>query len=629
MKYLKFLLIAVCSLLIVHSAVAQATLKVPSVISDDMVLQQNSLVNIWGYAKPKAKVSVAADWVKAPVAVKADKDGYWIAQVETLGASFNPHKIVITSGKESLTINGVLFGEVWLCSGQSNMEFKVKKTKDLKKDLKKEQNTAIHLYNTGHRYTAEEQNDIEDAKWVECNPKDLGEFSAVAYGFGKELQEELNLPIGLIDASYGGTFVEGWMKNEVLNADPKIVADNNAIKHKTWAGKPSQLYNANIYPIRNITIAGVIWYQGCANVASRPRSYDHSLEVLINSWRAEFRNPEMPFYLVQLVPHTYAGIKGAQLRECQEKVAKKVDHCEFVTTMDQQEIPGDIHPRYKADVAHRLAACALGEHYGKSCTFRAPAYKSFEVQGNEAVVTFNNAEGGLTFKGKRINGFQLGVKDPENAKRIIFTWAEAKINADNTVTVYKEGVTAPCAVRYCFNEDVGNLFSTEGLPVAPFRTDKNNGSQSGRPYVETPSEVAIVFEGTGYTKTTLKQGSHLWPNLKQVLSDYYPKEYEGFDLLVNNSIKNTLTAGGTITAKGDGYVYCVVRSTKDMLKFCYKGWTILTETLLQAETPEGKKIAAQYIARFPVKEGDTVELPKVKDHYSVFVLAKSIEYVEK
>ncbi|MBQ3209530.1 MAG: hypothetical protein IJB23_06905 [Alistipes sp.] len=612
------------------------SLEIPSAIGDNMVLQQNSTVNIWGYAKPKSKVSVACDWIAGkPTTVKADAEGVWIVPVAVPAASFDPHTVTIKSGKQVVTLKNILFGEVWLCAGQSNMEWPVRKTLDMKGQLEGKLNTNIRLLCTGRISAETPQRDIpvqegKNTKWAVCNAEDLAQFSAVGYGFGKELQEALGVPVGLVDASYGGTYVEGWMKREVIDSDAKILKDCTKIKHKVWKGKESHLYNANIYPIRHNSFAGVIWYQGCANVSSSPRGYAHSLEVLINSWREEFNNPTMPFYIVQLVPHTYAGIKGAQLRESQEKVARRVEHCEIVGTMDQLDIPGDIHPRYKADVAHRLAQTALGEHYGKSVgIFRHPSYKGMTVEGNAIRVSLNHVPKGLKAEG-RINGFQLGVTDPQNEKRLKFYVAEAKIEGKEIV-VTAEGVTAPKAVRYCFNEDVGNVFSVEGLPLLPFRSDKNNASLSATPYIEPASEIAVTVEAKkGYYKMSeLKEGAHMWPNLKQKVSEVYPREFEGFKMLTANSLKKHKTEGGKITAAADGRIYCIARNTADIRKYHDKhGWKLIIPAEVRAVKPDGKKIAAQYVCYREVKAGETVALPRVKDHYSLFVLAKDITLVE-
>ncbi|MBQ6869383.1 MAG: hypothetical protein IJO17_02845 [Alistipes sp.] len=612
------------------------SLEIPSAIGDNMVLQQNSTVNIWGYAKPKSKVSVACDWIAGkPTTVKADAEGVWIVPVAVPAASFDPHTITIKSGKQVVTLKNILFGEVWLCAGQSNMEWPVRKTLDMKGQLEGKLNTNIRLLCTGRISAETPQRDIpvqegKNTKWAVCNAEDLAQFSAVGYGFGKELQEALGVPVGLVDASYGGTYVEGWMKREVIDSDAKILKDCTKIKHKVWKGKESHLYNANIYPIRHNSFAGVIWYQGCANVSSSPRGYAHSLEVLINSWREEFNNPTMPFYIVQLVPHTYAGIKGAQLRESQEKVARRVEHCEIVGTMDQLDIPGDIHPRYKADVAHRLAQTALGEHYGKNVgIFRHPSYKGMAVEGNAIRVSLNHVPKGLKAEG-RINGFQLGVTDPQNEKRLKFYIAEAKIEGKEIV-VTAEGVTAPKAVRYCFNEDVGNVFSVEGLPLLPFRSDKNNASLSATPYIEPASEIAVTVEAKKgyYQMSELKEGAHMWPNLKQKVSEVYPRQFEGFKMLTANSLKKHKTAGGKITAAADGRIYCIARNTADIRKYHDKhSWKLIIPAEVRAVKPDGKKIAAQYVCYREVKAGETVALPRVKDHYSLFVLAKDITLVE-
>ena len=640
-KFTRFFAIAVSLLFVAFNLSAQTaelpkSLEIPSAIGDNMVLQQNSTVNIWGYAKPKAKVSVACDWIAGkPVSVKADAEGVWIVPVAVPAASFDPHTVTIKCGKEVVTLSNILFGEVWLCSGQSNMEWPVRKTLDMKKDLEGKMNTNIRLLCTGRIAKETPQRDIpvqegKNTKWAVCNPKDLAEFSAVGYGFGKELQETLGVPVGLVDASYGGTFIEGWMKKEVIDADPKVAKDCTKIKHKVWRGKESHLYNANIYPIRHNSFAGVIWYQGCANVSSSPRGYAHALEVLVNSWREEFENPTMPFYIVQLVPHTYGGIKGAQLRESQEKAAKKIEHCEVIGTLDQLDIPGDIHPRYKGAIAHRLAQTALGEHYGKNVgVYRNPAYKSMSIEGNSIRISLNNVPTTLTAEG-RINGFQIGVTDPKNEKKLVFCLAEAKLEGKQIV-VTAEGVTAPKAVRYCFNEDVGNVFSAEGLPLLPFRTDKNNSSLSAKPYVEPASEIAVTVEAKKgyYTLGELKQGAHMWPNLKQKVSEVLPQEFEGFKMLTANSIKKHKTAGGKITAAADGRVYCLARNTADIRKYHDKhGWKLIIPAEVRAVTPDGKKIASQYICYRDVKAGETVDLPRVKDHYSLFVVAKEITLVE-
>ena len=606
------------------------TLTLPSVVGSNMVLQHSTTVNIWGWAKPKAKVTVACDWVEGkPIKVKADAEGFWILPVQTLAAGYTPHAITIKSGKEVRELTNILFGEVWLCAGQSNMEWPVRKTPDMKGDLEGELNPNIRIYNTGRAYTATPQNDVpvqkrHVTKWSVCNARDLKNFSAIGYGFGKELQEALNVPIGLIDVAYGGTQIQGWLSAETIQSNPHIVKILQKNRHRTWKGKESQLYNANIYPIRHATIAGVIWYQGCTHIASN--AYWRSLEALVKSWRVEFRSEQLPFYIVQIAPHTYGGIRGAQIREAQARVADKFEGCELVVTNDQNQIPGDIHPPKKVEVAHRLALCALGGHYKVSeAPFRSPAYESMAVEGNSVRVSFKNVPTTLVQKGEgRINGFQLGVQDPENEKKIIFTLAEAKIEG-NTIVVSAEGVVNPIAVRYCFNEDEGNVYSAEGLPLAPFRSDKNNRSLSARPYVEKPSEIAVKFEGTGFTKSTFAAGSHVWPNLEYVFSDEMPKEFEGFEILTCNTVdKSEMSLSGTITATADGKIYVLTVNHGVVRK---NGWRLLVPTWIRMLRANGKKWGTFYIAEREVVAGEVVELPKAKKYpYGALLLAKTIEY---
>ena len=642
MKNLKFILMAVVAILFSAAvAVAQEkpqTLTLPSVVGSNMVLQHSTTVNIWGWAKPKASVKIQASWLnsKKPAKVKADENGFWIYPVQTLAASYDAHTITIKAGKEVKELSNILFGEVWLCSGQSNMEWPVRKDPDMKELAKSEKNPYLRLYCTGRIASATPQTEVPaqkkfKAQWSTCNAKSIGQFSAVGFGFGKELQETLGVPVGLIDASYGGTPVEGWLSAEYLVNNPKVAAAAKKTKNKKWGKKISHLHNANIYPIRHYNIAGVIWYQGCSNV-NYNNTYTTLLNGLVKSWREEFRNPEMPFYIVEIAPHTYAGINGALLREAQARVAARNKNCEIVITNDQNQIPGDIHPPMKWDVAHRLAQCALGGHYNRTTSeFRSPAYKSIEIEGNAIRVHFNNVPTALVKKGEgRINGFQIGVKDPNDEKKIIFSLAEATIEG-NTVVVSAEGVEAPVAVRYCFNEDMGNVFSAEGLPLGAFRSDKSNKSLSARPYVEPASEIAIKFKGENFEKTTFTKGANLWPGGGHYLSDIYPKEFEGFEVMAPAPVveKNGMSRAATITALADGKIYLFTSLTGATRKAPWRGLTsTYTRVAKDVEKDGVKKSQLRgtfYIVEREVTAGEVVEIPTFKNRWGVMVLAKTIE----
>ena len=631
MKNLKFIFVAMVAVLFsTIVAVAQEkpqTLTLPSAVGNNMVLQQSATVNIWGWAKPKSAVKVNPSWLnlKKPLKVKANAEGLWILPVQTPEASYKTHTITIKAGKEEKTLANILFGEVWLCAGQSNMEWAVRRDPEMKSCIKEEKNPYIRLYCTGRISAATPQTEVPAqkkfrAQWESCTAKSIARFSAVGYAFGKELQEALNVPVGLIDASYGGTPIEGWLSAEYLQNNPKLAAIAAKSKNKRWRKKISHLHNANIYPIRHTTIAGVIWYQGCSNV--NYGGYGQMLNGLIKSWREEFRNPEMPFYIVEIAPHTYQGIRGALLREVQYRTAKRNTNCEIVGTNDQNQIPGDIHPPKKGEVAHRLAQVALGAHYGKTTAeFRSPAYKSMVVEGNSIRVSFDNVPTSLVQKGEgRINGFQLGVKDPNNEKKLIFSVAEAKIEG-NTIVVSAEGVVNPVSVRYCFNEDMGNVFSAEGLPLLAFRSDKNR-SLSARPYIAKPSEIGVKFEGVGYTRSKFEKDAQLWAGTSFVLSDELPKEFEGFELLVPTPVeKGELSVGGRVTALADGKIYIVSANAKATRE---NPWHLLTSAYTRL-AKDGKKSATFYISEREVKAGEVVELPKFKNRWGTMVLAKSIE----
>ena len=633
MKNFKFILIAIAAMFL-SVAVAEAkepqqpTLVLPSFVGSNMVLQHSTTVNLWGWAKPNAKVKILPDWcgLKKPLVVKADAEGFWILPVETLGASYDEHTIKIQAGKEIVELTNVVFGEVWLCSGQSNMQWPVRSTPDMKEDLKNPANPKIRLYDTGRIAAATPQTEVpaqkkHTTKWSVCNAKSLANFSAVGYGFGKELQEALDVPVGLIDASYGGTPVEGWLSADWLAANPKMAAICKKSKNKKWGKKISHLHNANIYPIRHATIAGTIWYQGCSNV-SYYNTYFAMLNELVKSWRVEFRNPEMPFYIVQIAPHTYKGNNGAYIRAAQARVAARNKNCELVVTNDQNQIPGDIHPPMKGDVAHRLAQCALGAHYKKTnAEFRSPAYKAMVVEGNTIRVSFKNVPTTLVQKGEgRINGFQVGVQNPEDEKKIDFFVAEAKIEG-NEVVVWANGVEAPSAVRYCFNEDMGNVFSAEGLPLCPFRSDKSK-SLSARPYIAAPSQIAIKFEGEGFNKTTFAEGAALWAESGFVLSNILPKEFEGFEMMIPAPVaKGEVSRSAKITAQADGKIYIFTGINKVTRK---APWLALTSSYTTVAR-EGKLAGTFYIIEREVKAGEVVEIPTFNSRWGVGVLAKTIE----
>lgn len=622
-KYLLLLLALAFS-----AGVQSQNLKLPTILSDHMVLQQQSTTNLWGWAQPDAKVEITVSWSTLPVKTKADAAGHWQVAVATPAASFDEQRITICSAKEQIVLEDLLIGEVWICAGQSNMEFSVLKTTDVKADLAKPMNPHIRLYCTGRIAEAEPQADIPDIAWTRCNRDDVAVFSAVGYAFGRELEQTLNTPVGLIDASYGGTCIEGWVSRTVIDSDPQIRSDAAAIKDK-WAGRECALYNANIAPIEKISVAGTIWYQGCNNATSDSYThYAHSLELLIADWRAKFRNPSMPFYIVQIVPHVYDGLRGAILREAQAAIPQRVPATEVVITNDQRDLYGDIHPRNKAVIAHRLAACALGGHYGKAMPFRSPSYAGVEFGNGVVRVSFRDLPTKLIARDGALCGFQVYGKDATGKAVCLRAKAEISDTGD-LVEVSTAGVAQPLGVRYCFNEEVGNLFSAEGMPVGAFRTDTDNSVDSAPMPIGDINPAPIRFEGSGYVKVPVKRGQKMWTTLKSVI-DYYPCELEGLSLMTTPVVrKGTKSAGGTVTALADGRIYLLARMGGEMQAFApLYGWTYMPYNLVLARQENGRLHAGQVILYTEVKKDEKVQLPIVTDAYSIMLLGSEIDYIE-
>ena len=630
-------------------AVSAQPLKLPTVIGSGMVLQQNENVNIWGWAKPSAKITVKAQWLAEAVKTKADDEGKWIVSISTPAGSYEKYSMSVSDGKSAIDLENVMIGEVWLCSGQSNMAWKTELCLDLKEEMEDAPNVGKHvrLFTTGRIRSDKPEDDVPDARWTGCTPETVASFSGVGYGFGIEIQKALDVPVGLLQASYGGTFIEGWVSQDAIHNGEKSATLTKGVniinKGKTmWVGKESHLYNANIHPLLNVRIAGVIWYQGCTNVKANPVSYRDNLQGLIRSWRKEFNNPEMPFYIAQIAPHTYVDQQGALLRESQDYVAATEPGCELIVTNDGQEIPGDVHPRLKKNVCHRFALCALGQHYKKDVgQWRSPAYEKKEINGSEVIVSFKNLTTVLQVRGEKIIGFQIGEKKVDGTIRYVL--ADARLDeSGRNVILTSDQIKNPSDVRYCFDESVGNVFSAEGLPLAPFRTDTKNKplSKSARAYIEPAVKTPIVFEGEGYQKVTFEEGAKFWTDSEMTLFEgSYPMQFEGFEILISNGVtKGERSKGGKIIAKEDGRIYFISALAKDLKKNWYKpGWRVIMPSEIELTrvigqnsdgTPKYKTIGSLYISYLDVKAGQEVELPVTENWLSVIPLASSIDYVE-
>ena len=457
----------VCLFLI--SGIAKANITLPAVIGSDMVLQQQSSVKFWGWGNPGEKVFIIPAWNSHTDSTVVTGDGKWQLYIATPKAG-GPHIITI-KGNNTITLTNVLIGEVWICSGQSNMEYNYNwGLPSLKDELPSLANRNIRFFNIPRTTALHPQEDCR-ARWTVCDSNTVKSFSAVGYYFGKKLNEDLDVPIGLISASWSGTPAEPWTPAAIVNGDPAL--KEAALKQNVSAGwpiNPGYAFNGMIAPLTNYNIAGTIWYQGESNTKT-PGTYEKLFSSMITAWRKKW-SKDFPFYFVQIAPFTYGTkTEAALLREAQLKTTSLANTGMVVIT-DLVDDVHDIHPKNKYDVGLRLANLALQKNYGKNIYAESPFYKNIEVLKDKAIVTFNHVDGGLKLKGEKINELFIAGDDQ------IFYPAEGKIN-DGKLIVWSKKVKTPVAVRYAFsNAAIGNLFDNQGLPVSPFRTDSWNVEMS-------------------------------------------------------------------------------------------------------------------------------------------------------
>ena len=488
-------------------APAWADVRLPAVIGDNMVVQQGMAVPIWGWADPDEAVTV--NFLGQSKAAKAAACGKWMLKLDPVQAG-GPHTITI-QGKNTIVLRNVLIGEVWLCSGQSNMQWTVANSNNSEEEIKAAGYPRIRLITVPVKGTQEPQQDFQ-GQWAECSPQTVGGFSAAGYFFGRELYKNLDTPIGLIHCSWGGSSCEAWVKRAVLEADPQyqpllerwdgVAKTYNAEKVKAafekqlanWKEKaaaakaegkqapppprnpgnpltgqhrPANLYNGMLLPLMPYAIRGAIWYQGESN-ASRAYQYRHLFPLMIQNWRRDWDQGDFPFHFVQLA--NFKAVKQepgesdwAELREAQTMTLQLPKTGQAVI-IDIGEAD-DIHPRNKQDVGRRVALCALAQDYGKDLVYSGPIYKSMEKKDGAMVLRFDHVGGGLVAKDGPLKGFAIAGNDKK------FVWADAKIDGD-TIIVSSPQVADPAAVRYAWADNpVCNLYNQDGLPACPFRTD--------------------------------------------------------------------------------------------------------------------------------------------------------------
>jgi sialate O-acetylesterase len=453
------------------SSAASAAVKLPAVIGNDMVLQQGISLPIWGWAEKGEEVTVSV--AGQTVSGKAGDDGRWEVKLAKLEASPDQKPLEMTikgATGEPITLKNILVGEVWVCSGQSNMEMGVGIAKNAPAEIKTADHPQIRLFTVPKVRAQEPKKDVT-ATWAECNPKTIsaggwGGFSATAYYFGRDLQKRIKVPVGLIHTSWGGTPVEQWVSKKSLEAEPLV-------KDMAGKGDNSTLYNAMIAPLVPFGIRGAIWYQGEANVG-RAAQYRVLLAAMIRNWRSEWSQGDFPFGIVQIAPFKYGneekngGIPEAELWESELITAEKVPNTGVALTMDIGELR-DIHPKNKQEVGRRLALWAAATVYGQKGEWTGPIYKSMQIDGDRIKLSFDHVDGGLESRdGKPLTEFTITGPDGK------FQPAKAEIDG-STVVVQSDKVSNPVAVRFAFRDIAEpNLENKEGLPAAPFRTDSGS-----------------------------------------------------------------------------------------------------------------------------------------------------------
>jgi sialate O-acetylesterase len=454
----KYLMVLLWTMILVPFSI-WAEISLPHIFSSHMVLQRNANVKLFGWADPNEAFSISTSWDGKKYAVKTGNDAKWLLEITTPGAG-GPYIIRLGGENNTIELKDVLLGEVWLCSGQSNMEWSANSGIDnAKQEIANANNPNIRLFTVAKRTATTEQEDVH-GQWNVCTPEHMADFSAVAYFFAKRLQDEMNIPIGLIDSSWGASAAEVWTPEHVFQEYPELVEHHKKIKENPWVTtERSALYNAMIAPLRKFSISGVLWYQGESNTANA-ETYGQLFTEIISSWRNGWQK-DFPFYFVQIAPYKYDEPRVGAIVRNQQRRSLVLENTAMVVTSDIGNV-NDIHPKNKQGVGRRLANIALKEHYGLfSKEVHGPLFKKMVVDGKEVALYFDHAEG-LHFTGKQKTDFEVAGDDG------IFYPAMAKVK-ENIIWLQSKMVDAPKKVRFAWaNTATPNLFNGVDLPTSTF-----------------------------------------------------------------------------------------------------------------------------------------------------------------
>ena len=506
------------ALLLAAAPEARADVALPDVLSDSLVLQRGVRVPVWGTASPGEAVAVS--FAGRTKSTTAGADGRWRVWLDPLRANATP-AVLTVSGRNRIELKDVLVGEVWLVAGQSNMQFTLAETREAKAAIAAASHPLIRLFNVS-RQVAFRHRPPPLATWRAATPESVREFSAAGYYFAVEVLKELNVPVGVINSSYGGSQAEAWTPVEYLlaSADLKPTVERTKVwdeerprvkaryeeQIRRWreeadraraaGARPSpsppvpdalreyrvasSIYTGMIEPLIPFPVRGAFWYQGESNEARAPQ-YGILLPTLIRAWRERWGQGDFPFGIVQLPnyrdPQTEPADEAwSHLREWQRRTALSTRNAGLIVTIDVGEAR-DIHPKNKLDVGRRMARWALAEVYGRKLTAAGPMFRRMKVEGSKLVLTFDDVGKGLRIRdGDRLEEFAVAGEDRR------WHWAEARIVGRDRVEVWSPRVPRPAAARYAFNNNPRrpNLTNDTGLPASPFRTDDWPGPTDGK-----------------------------------------------------------------------------------------------------------------------------------------------------
>lgn len=440
-----------------------ADFTVNSMFGDHMVLQREKPVTVWGTGEPGASVTLSLG--KQEKTALVSENGQWNITLDPI-SSGGPYQMRVESGNKKIAFQDILAGEVWICSGQSNMQWTTSAVADAEIEMRKAADYPDIRLSLVPKWGADRPKTSLDANWKICSPDAIKDFSAVAYFFARELKNSpslKNVPMGLIDTSYGGTTVEAWMSTETLCAK----FPHEELRPSLFGWKPSSMYNGMIAPLVPFQIRGFLWYQGESN-CGKPEQYTRLFPGMIQNWREAWKQPDLPFLFVQLPNYAeeFDGLHFTWLREAQHQVARKEQGVYMAVTIDTGD-PYDVHPKHKRDVGLRLSLLALSKVYGEDVPCNSPVYRSHEIKGAEVHVAFDHVEKGLVNKNcGPLRGFAIAGEDGA------FWYSDASIEGD-CVVLTNPSVPKPRYIRYAWEGNPhADLYNSEGLPAAPFRTDR-------------------------------------------------------------------------------------------------------------------------------------------------------------